>query len=184
MWEGQEVGSSFVKDSRNSFCVPFSFLWVIHEAYQNNIKVTNKETHCTAKDANLWADFTANLLLCRWIIMLQQMDSLSISRPGSSYVTHTGHNSPPDTFQTDFTLRKQKKQQKYFTSTCYTNMSCFLYSSKMYLAEDQAHRDNTRWSSPLNHFLFGFPAWGCQLFSFCDNSLKPCGVILTNPLTC
>lgn len=63
-------------------------------------------------------------------------------------------------------------------------MLCFLYLSKMYLTEDQAHRDNKCWSSPLNHFLFGFPAWGCQLFSFCDNSLKPCGVILTNPLTC
>lgn len=44
--------------------------------------------------------------------MLQQMDSLSISRPGSSYVTHTGHNSPPDTFQTDFTLKKTGKTTK------------------------------------------------------------------------
>lgn len=43
--------------------------------------------------------------------MLQQMDSLSISRPGSSYVTHTGHNSPPDTFQTDFTLKNRKNNK-------------------------------------------------------------------------
>lgn len=163
----------------------FVFLFLFYESYMKHTKITLKsptKRHIALQ--KMWADFTANLLLCRWIIMLQQMDSLSISRPGSSYVTHTGHNSPPDTFQTDFTLKKQKKQQKYFISTCYTNMSCFLYLSKMYLTEDQAHRDNKCWSSPLNHFLFGFPAWGCQLFSFCDNSLKPCVVILTNPLTC